>query len=619
MFKSMKRKILFSLLLALFCVSGLSAQAVIDHLEPPNWWVGMKNPVVQLMVHGKGIAATNADIVYPGVRMLRSTPSGENYLFLDLEIAPGTRAGKFDIKFMLGKKVYATFPYELKERKPNSALRGSFGTADNIYLIMPDRFVNGDPANDDMPGMLEKANRKDDNGRHGGDLRGVRNSLSYLQSLGITAIWSTPFLENNQPKFSYHGYACTDLYKVDPRFGTTSDYCDFVDEAHKKGIKVLMDLVFNHFGSGHWWMKDLPAGDWVHQWPEFTRSNYRGGVITDPYRSDYDHKKMEEGWFDTSMPDFNQDNPFVATYLIQNSIWWIEYAGLDGIRQDTYPYPDKEFMVEWMKQIRAEYPNFNVVGEAWLNNTSQLSYWLEDAPNKDKFNSRLSSIFDFPLCFALQQAFNEEDGWDKGTARLYEILSMDFLFSDPQKIVSFLDNHDIDRISSLLKTPENLKMALAFLATTRGTPLFYYGTEIMMPGLKSGGDGKIRQDFPGGWKGDSVNVFERKNLDPAQTAVLDYFSKLMNWRKTSQAAQNGKLTHYIPENSMYVYFRTHEKSNVMVVLNNKSSMQKLQTARYAENMNGYSRAKDVISGEVFTDLKSVDMPAKSARILELLP
>ncbi len=600
--------------------SGIAdAQSVIDHLEPPNWWVGMKETSLQLMVHGKGIAKTQASIAYPGIKILKNTPSGENYLFVDLEITPTTKPGKLDIQFTLGGNAFTSYSYELRSRNANSADRQSFGNSDNIYLLMPDRFANGDSGNDNIPGMLEAANRKDDNGRHGGDIRGIRNSLTYLQKLGITALWCTPLVENNMPRYSYHGYAITDLYKIDPRFGNNADYCAMVDEAHQRGIKVIMDMVFNHFGSGHWWMQDLPFPSWIHQWTGFTRSNYRAGVITDPYQSEYDRKQMSNGWFDTTMPDFDQTNKFVAKYLIQNSIWWIEFAGLDGIRQDTYPYSDKEFMVKWTSRITEEYPNFHIVGEAWLNNTAQLSYWLEGASNKDNFNSRLTNVFDFPLSFALQQAFNEDDGYSNGLARLYESLSQDFLFSNPARMVIFADNHDIDRMATMLKTPENAKMALAFLFTTRGIPLIYYGTEILMPGLKSNGDGTIRRDFPGGWAGDRVSVVESRNLNETQKDVLSYLTKLLNWRKSCKAVQEGKLTHYIPEKSMYVYFRTLDKENVMTILNNKNNPQTLETVRFSENMKGYSRAKDVISGELFTDLKTIPIPAKSARILQLLP
>lgn len=613
------KKSLILLLIVFLAARMVMGQTIIDHLEPPFWWVGMKQNSLQLMVHGAGIGNSRAEAVYPGLKVLQSKASGDNYLFIDLELSKEVKAGKFNIRFMKGGKVMTTYSYQLKSRATGSANRNSFNTADAIYLLMPDRFANGDPGNDDMPGMLEKADRSNKNGRHGGDLKGIISGLEYMKGMGITALWMTPLQENNMPKFSYHGYAITDLYKVDPRFGSNSDYCEMVAEAHQHGIKVIMDIVFNHFGSSHWWMKDLPSPTWIHQWPEFTRSNYRAGVINDPHQSDYDRKKMLNGWFDTTMPDFDQANPNVATYLIQNSIWWIEYAGLDGIRQDTYPYSDKDFMVRWMKRLREEYPNFNVVGEAWLNTPPQVAYWLEGSANNDKFNSNLTNVFDFPLMFAIQQAFNEEDGWANGMAKLYDIISQDFLYSDVKRLVTFSDNHDIDRMTSMLKSTGNVKMALALLCTTRGIPLFYYGTEIMMPGMKSDGDGNIRRDFPGGWLGDSINVFQGNNLSADQKDVSAYFATLLNWRKGKHAVQEGRLVHYIPENGMYVYFRILGKEQVMVILNNNKMSQDLGTMRYREDMKGFSGAKDALTGELLKDLKSINVPAKSARILELTP
>jgi neopullulanase len=604
-------------LVFLFIAAFSYSQVILDHIEPPFWWSGMKENKVQLMLHGNNISGFQAVTKTKGVSVSKVYGAGKDYLFVDLIVGGGANPGMVKIYFRQEKDTVGSFDYELKARQKGSAQRKSFTTADNIYLIMPDRFANGDPSNDDMPGMLEKADRSNPNGRHGGDIKGITDHLDYLKKLGITAIWSTPLLENNMPAYSYHGYAITDLYKTDPRFGTNSSYVDMVKEAHGKGIKVIMDMVFNHYGTGHWWTKDLPQKDWVNVWPEFTRSNYRAPVTTDPHASDYDRKKMEKGWFDSSMADFNQTNPFVANYLIQNSIWWIEYADLDGIRQDTYPYPDKDFMVEWMKRLADEYPNFNVVGEVWMNTPPQVAYYLDKSPNKDDFRSHLTNVFDFPLMFAIQKAFSEDNGWDTGLPRLYDILSQDFVYSDPQKLIVFADNHDIERMYPVLKNIKNMKMALAFLITVRGIPLIYYGTEALLDRGSLEGDPGKRKDFPGGWAGDPVNLFTNQNLSDEQKDVLEYLTRLQNWRKMNKVVQEGKLTHYIPEDGLYVYFRTLGKESVMVLMNNANVMKNVETARFNENLTGFKKGKDIIDGSPVNNLENIEVPAKSVKIIEL--
>jgi glycosidase len=592
-------------------------QVSIDHVEPPCWWTGMKDNSLQLMIHGKDIGKTKPSFDYKGVSLKGSTSTGNDYLFVDLSVGSFAKPGTITIAFKEKDSVLITYKYELKARAKESARRQGFNTSDMMYLIMPDRFANGDPNNDDMPGMLEKADRKNPNGRHGGDIRGISDHLDYLQKLGVTTLWCTPLLENNLPALTYHGYAATDLYKIDPRFGTNDSYREMVDAAHKRGIKVVMDMVFNHFGTNSYWMKDLPQKDWVNQWPEYTRSNYHGGVISDPYRSQYDQKIMSDGWFDHSMADFNQKNPYVAKYLIQNSIWWIEFAGLDGIRQDTYPYSDKDFMAEWMKTVREEYPNLNTVGEVWLNYPSMVSYWLDNKVNKDGYRSHLSNVFDFPLMFAIQKAFTEDDGWETGTSRLYDILSQDFLYSDPSKLVVFADNHDIERIYPVLKDAQNVKMALAFLMTTRGTPLIYYGTEALSDRGKLQGDPGKRKDFPGGWAGDTINLFKGQNLSADQKDVVEYLTRLLNWRKVNKVVQEGKLTHYIPEDGIYVYFRTLGKESVMVLINKNKVIKQVETKRFNENLTGFEKGKDVIDGSVVNDLGNIAVPAKTVMIIAL--
>jgi neopullulanase len=612
---SMKRYLLLVFTLAIYAVS--IAQVTIDHVEPPNWWVGMKSNRVQLMIHGHNIGRTDPFVATKGVRIKDSHKAGADYLFLDLQISRDLKPCTVELSFNDDRKPLATWKYELKAREMGSADRKSFTTADNLYLIMPDRFANGDPANDDMPGMKEKADRSKPNGRHGGDIKGITDHLDYLQKLGVTAIWCTPLLENNMPAASYHGYAITDLYKTDPRFGTNENYRDMVAEAHRKGIKVIMDMVFNHFGTNHWWMNDLPQKDWVNQWPDFTRSNFHGSTNMDPHASSYDQDRMLKGWFDNTMADFNQQNPYVANYLIQNSIWWIEFAGLDGIRQDTYPYSDQAFMSHWMERVREEYPNFHTVGEVWLNTPPQVAHWMDNSLNYTGFRSHLTHVFDFPLMFAIQKAFNESDGWDTGLARLYDILSQDFVYSDPMNLVLFADNHDIERMYPVLKTIENEKMALAFIFTTRGIPMIYYGTEALSDRGSLEGDAGKRKDFPGGWEGDKVNMFTAQDVSNDQKEITDYLTRLMNWRKGNKTVQEGKLVHFIPEDGIYVYFRSLGENSVMVIMNNNNSGKGLETKRFKESMKDFRHGKDVLDGTAIKDLDKIDVPGKTARIIEL--
>lgn len=598
--------------------TGLFAQQI-ERVEPPFWWAGMQNQDLQLMVYGKDISNSRVTVNYPGLELLETVlVENPNYLFLNLRLKPEASAGTIVFNFHSGRKKPLELKYELRERAVGSAARKGFNNSDVIYLIMPDRFANGNPANDNMPGMIEKADRSNPNGRHGGDLEGIRKNLDYFNQLGVTALWLNPVLENNMPAVTYHGYAITDFYKLDPRFGTNEDYRQLIAEANKKGLRVIKDMVVNHFGTNHWMLKDLPMKSWINQWPEFTRSNYRGGTITDPYASEYDRKKMLKGWFDTTMADFNQDNPYVTNYLIQNTIWWIEYAGLDGIRMDTYPYSGREFMKKWMNAIRYEYPDFSVVGEVWLNTSPQVAYWMEDACNADGFNSNLNYLFDFPLKYAIGSAFNEGHGWSSGLSRLYESLSLDFLYKNPSNIVVFADNHDADRLFTVLQEDiRKYKMAMAFLMTVRGFPQIYYGTEILMTGLEHDGHGFIREDFPGGWDGDKTNVFTRENLSADQKDAWDFLRKLLHWRKDKKVIHDGKTTHYVPENGVYVYFRYNDDESVMVILNNNDESRTFTTERFAENLQGYRSGSDIIHRTHFDQLRMISVPARSARIIEL--
>jgi len=613
------RKLL--LIFTVFLSASLFAQDIqLTRIDPPSWWVGMKNKEVQLMVYGKNIANSKPSISYPGV-LLKETILVENpnYLFLNLEIAENAMSGTVSIQFNKGKKTVASYKFVLNERKKDAKLFQGFDNSDVIYLLMPDRFANGDTTNDDVDGMLEKANRSNPLGRHGGDIKGIVDNLDYFQNLGVTALWINPLQENNMPKQSYHGYAITDYYKTDARYGSNEDYKNMVEQAHKKGLKIVMDMVFNHCGTGYYWTNDLPSQDWYNQWPEFTRSNFRGSTVSDPHASEADYHKMVAGWFDTTMADLNQDNPLLANFLIQSSIWWIEYLGLDAIRQDTYPYAYKGFMAEWMKRLLDEYPDYNVVGEVWLNYPGMESYWLNNAANKDGYESHLTNIFDFPLMYAVNQAFNEKDGWDKGTARLYEILAQDFLYSNPSDMVVFVDNHDGDRFySKMNENINNYKLGIAFLLTTRGTPQLYYGTEILMTGKEHEGHGSIREDFPGNWPGEEIDVETGKGLTDEQKEAYQWTKHLLNWRKTNKVVQFGKLTHYIPENGVYVYFKTTDEGSVMVLLNNNDKETTVNLSRFSENLKGFSAGRSVMTRQQFESLNEITLPGKSPMIVELI-
>jgi neopullulanase len=607
----------FTILLLIIAISNVISAQKIDRIEPPSWFTGMKETALQLMVYGKEIGSFDVFIDYPGVKVTTLIKTNNpNYLFVNLDISSTALPGNIALIFTRGKQKQ-TYNYPLLAH-PSEPARG-FNSSDVIYLLMPDRFANGNPANDNVESMLEKADRTNPNGRHGGDLKGIADHLGYIEDLGVTGIWLNPFLENNQPSFSYHGYSITDLYRVDPRYGSNEEFKDLVLKAHNMGLKLVMDMIFNHIGSGHWWMKDLPSGDWVHQFSSFTRSNYRASAYMDPYAAKSDADLMEKGWFDNTMPDLNQSNPLVETYLTQNSLWWIANFGIDGIRMDTYPYPEKNMMSRWAKRITDEFPGFFIVGEVWYQQEALTAYWSFDKINSDGYQSNLPSITDFPLSLATHRAFNEPDSWTDGVARFYLILSQDFLYPDPFRNVIFLDNHDLTRFfTETGMNPNIYKMALSFILTTRGIPQFYYGTEIVMEGDKNLGDGYLRQDFPGGWNGDSRNAFAGQNLDATQKEAYAFTKKLLNWRKGKKVIHSGKLKQFIPENNLYVYFRYNTKESVMVILNNSEKETRTITKdRYLEAMNGFTHGNEVITGTEINDLSSFKIGPKTAMIIEL--
>lgn len=606
---------LITCLLILFSTQFLCSQNVsLKKVEPSNWWIGMENTVLQLLVYGENISNTIPTIQYEGVTINSVTKlESANYLFINLTIDKAVKKGVFDIIFNTDSGKKLVYNYELKPKKNRNNINQTIDASDVMYLITPDRFANGNPKNDTTEDTLEKANRSSQDGRHGGDLQGIINHLDYIQELGVTTLWLNPFLENNQPKYSYHGYGISDFYKTDSRFGTNTDFINLVDLCHQKGMKMIMDQVFNHCGSGHWWMNDLPSKDWLNQWETFTRSNFTNIVASDPHVSKSDYDLFTRGWFDTNLPDLNLENPFLATYLIQNSIWWIEYAQLDGIRMDTYPYPDKYVMAQWVKTIKTEYPNFYIVGETWESKASSLSYWNKKEANSDGYISNLNSVSDYPLYYAIVSAFKK----DGDIFKIYETLAEDFIYGDASNNKIFAGNHDQGRIYTLLNEDlAKFKLSMAFILTTRGIPQLYYGDEILLKGDKP--DGNLRKDFPGGWALDKRNGFAQKGRTAQENDARTYLSAILNWRKTAIEIHNGKLMHYQPINNIYVYFRYTDTENTMIIINNSdATINEFGLERFQKSLDGYTSGTEIITNTHFASLKSLKVIANSALIIKL--
>lgn len=590
-----------------------------QRVEPAFWWVGMKNPRLQLMIYDNNISKLEPIIKYAGVRVEEIIKvKSPNYLFINLLILDNKTATSFDIDFQKDGKSVKKYTYRLLAREKGSAERAGFDNSDVMYLITPDRFVNGDVNNDNVASLSEKLNRSLPGGRHGGDIAGLVSSLDYIKDLGFTAIWVNPVLENNQPDFSYHGYSTTDFYKVDARFGTNEAYQKMSQLAKQKGIKLIMDMIVNHCGSSHWWMKDLPTEDWINFDNKFVPTNHKKATTQDPYASEVDYRNFVDGWFVPTMPDLNQRNPLFATYLIQNSIWWIEYAGLAGIRMDTYPYPDKDFMTAWTCQVMAEYPNFNIVGEEWQGNPSIVAFWQRGKKNPNGYISCLPSLMDFPLQESLWWALDPKSG-NGGWDGLYEKLALDFQYADPYNLVIFPDNHDMDRFFTRVgEDIDLLKLGLTYILTTRGIPQFYYGTEILMSNKGFPGDHSvIRTDFPGGWKGDAVNAITGAGLNAQQAATKAFIKKLASWRKNATVIHTGKLKHFIPEKGVYVYFRYNENQTIMIILNKNAEPQTINIERFKEIVMSYKKGKDVISDKMYDLNNGLTIPAKTPLVLIL--
>ncbi len=596
----------------------MQAQITIDRVEPPFWWEGMKESGLQLMVHGNGISRTEPFIDYPGVR-IKETIRTDNpgYLFIMLEIK-NVSAGEFNIEFREKGITKASYNYKFLTREEGSAERKGFDNSDIVYLITPDRFANGNPDNDIIKGYSDKLNRNDPDGRHGGDIQGVIDHLDYIADMGFTAIWLNPVLENNMSRTSYHGYATTDYYKVDPRFGTNEDYKRLSKMAKEKGVKLIMDMIMNHCGLEHWWMHDLPSKDWINNNGEFIRTNHQRPTVQDPYGSQYDKRMFADGWFVEVMPDLNQRNPLLAKYLIQNSIWWIEYAGLSGIREDTYSYSDKDFMTQWSCAIMNEYPAFNIVGEEWSENPAIIAYWQRGKNNPDGYKSCLPALMDFPLQAALIRGLNEKKDITGGLTAMYETLANDFQYPNPFNLVIFPDNHDMNRFYTQINENFKLfKMGIAYIMTMRGIPQIFYGTEILMTNPGGKNDGVIRSDFPGGWSDDKVNVFTESGLNEKQTEAKEYVKKLANWRKNKSCLHNGKLLHFVPEDGVYAYFRYDDKEKVMVVINKNKKRKKIDIERFGEILTGGETVRDVISGKQY-QVNNLTADAMSVVVLEVV-
>ena len=614
-------------------VEDATAQQV-TRVEPLSWWTDMKTPL-QLMVQGSGISAYDVAIEGgKGVSLTKvSKAESPNYLFADVEIAPNAEPGTYYIVFTKDGESFK-YPYEIAAREKGSAERRSFTTADMIYLIMPDRFANGDESNDSVECMADKLARERKSGRHGGDIQGVIDHLDYISELGATYIWTTPFLADNAPRGSYHGYAASDYYHIDPRFGSNELYRTLVAKANEKGLGIIMDMVPNHCGTEHWWMEDLPFQDWIHQFDTYTGTNVAFSTNMDPNASRKDLYIQESGWFVPSMVDMNLDNPYVLKYFIQWAIWWIEYAGLDGFRVDTYPYNEKQPAADWCEAIMNEYPNFNIVGECWTPSIPQLAYWQGGNANKDGFDSHLPSIMDFPLHDAMRAGLAEDNpGWGQGMTRVYDILSHDFVYHDLSKMLIFPGNHDTARLGDVLgKNPAKVKLAMTMMATMRGIPQIFAGDELMFvsDNLRDAGDhGGLRVDFPGGWKGDAVDLFTEEgrkaqthNTDGLEVPqgqaaeMFDYVSRLFQWRKTKDVIHNGRTLHFMTRDNTYGYFRHDEEDVVFVYINNSQQPKNIPWSYYSEISEGLMDGVDVITGEPCEISDATVVPPCTALIVE---
>ncbi len=609
-----------TLALSLLATFAANAAVNIDRVEPTNWYAGMKNPSLQLMVYGKGIKQANVSTDYAGVKVdsvVRLDSPDYLLVYLNLQgVQPGTMKLNFE---QGGKKKQVN--YEIKHRDMPGEARQGFTNADVLYMLMPDRFADGNVKNNVVKGMLDqRCVRTEPSLRHGGDLEGIRQHLDYFNELGVTTLWFTPVLENDMPSggghSSYHGYATTDYYKVDPRFGTNEDYRRLVDEAHQKGLKVVMDMIFNHCGSSHPWQINPPASDWFNQPNYGLQTSFKLTPCVDPYASEIDKRETEEGWFVSSMPDLNQNNPHVATYLIQNSIWWVETVGINGIRMDTYPYAYAAPMARWMKQLNEEYPNFNTVGETWVTQPAYTAAWQKDS-RLVKQNSNLKTVMDFAFYEAMDSCKHETtDDWWRGFNRVYNTFVYDYLYTDVNHVMAFIENHDTDRFLGEGKDVNRLKQGLALLLTIKRIPQLYYGTEVLMNGVKKVTDGNVRKDFMGGFPGDERNCFTADGRTAAENEMFGWLSRLLYWRKGNDVIVNGTQTQFCPHNGVYVIARRHEGKTVMLMLNGLDKENKVDVKRYAELIGTTAEASNVLTGEKINLTTDIPIPTHGTLLIE---
>lgn len=594
--------------------------AQLEVVEPPFWWEGMNRSKIQIVLYGDQISS--GDLYVEGEKIDEITRTeNENYLFYNWE-TKGLKAGAYLFEIKRGKKRIASYNYKLKKRGDGSADRIGFSSKDAVYLIMPDRFANGDPSNDSTKDTFEKADWEDPWARHGGDLQGVIDNLDYLKELGMTTLWSTPLLEDNDKRGSYHGYACSDTYAIDSRFGGNEAYLKLSDELHKREMKLIKDYVTNHWSLEHYMIRDLPFKDWIHYFDGvngYAQTNYRLSTVYDPNASKADSYLAEKGWFVPSMPDLNQSNPMVLNYLIDNAIWWIEYADLDGYRVDTYPYNEKDGITKWTKAIMEEYPNFNIVGESWYHDTASIAYWQKDSKLAEiqNFNSELPSVMDFVFFETLQRMMTYEPSWDKGLIELFNGLGMDYLYPDIDNVMIFAENHDTMRFNEKNTAIGDFKIAMTLLATMRGIPQLYYGSELGFKGDKALGDADLRRDMPGGWPDDKRSAFNALERTSEEQSYFDIVKTLFQWRKNQELIHSGNTVQFLPQNEVYVYFRVLDQKAVMIVINASKEEQTIDLDRFKEVLSSFAKGNELFSKNQINLNQPLSIPSRDAHVIEL--
>ena len=592
----------------------------IERIEPPNWWIDMKTKDIQLLIYGKNISNYVPVINSSNVKLISTERvKNENYLFINISIDDNAKPENIEINFLENNIIVDRYEFSLLDRKENASKVEGFNNSDVMYLITPDRFANGDLSNDDVEYMYERPNRDNNRGLHGGDIQGIINHLDYIKDLGFTTVWLNPVTENNMKKSSYHGYSTTDYYKVDPRFGTNELFKELSLKSKKKGIKLVMDLIPNHCGSEHWFFKDPPMEDWFNNQSGFKQTSHRRETVQDIHASEIDKREHADGWFVETMPDLNQKNKKISKYLIQNTLWWIEYAGLSGIRVDTYPYSDKDFMSDWTFSVMDEYPNFNIVGEEWSDSPIVISYWQKDKVNHDGYVSYLPTLMDFPLQISFSEALTDDFDWGKGFIKPYRTLASDFLYPNPNNLLIFPDNHDMARFYTQVNNDIDLfKMGIVYYSTMRGIPQFYYGTEILMNSDENPGDhGLIRTEFPGGWPDHSKNAFTGDGLSFKERQTQLFFKEILNWRKHNEVIHNGKLIQFAPKDEIYSFFRILNDKLVWVIFNRNDSSKKLNTSRFEELILDKEFGYDVLNKKRISISNDIILEKKSALIIEI--